>query len=199
MFWNCVTCADRLLLRDWDYHHYGLSLDREEVSMDGVKSEGGTKQDAKFPGSRMDFGSEVSGQARGVERFWEVKNIPHFSEENPELVPTLGAFVFVQTIAIVLCYFLNNWTVAYMYSSDQRFLSEEYMPLLTRLPSATSHELQTRITISIGYWVVQYCNLQFFYSLFGLLGAMSNPSEIRLWRPLFGNAKDAYSLRNFWG
>ena len=199
MLWNCVTCADRLILRGWDYHHYGRSVDQQNASKQGMNSEDTPEQDARFPGSRMDFGSEASGQARGIERFWQVKNIPHFSEENPDLVPTPGAFVLVQAIAIGLCYFINNGTVAYTFSLDQRLLSDEYVPLLTRLSRITTDELQTRIITTIGYWVVQYCNLQFFYSLFGLLGAISNPSEIRLWRPLFGNAKDAYNLRDFWG
>jgi hypothetical protein len=147
----------------------------------------------------MDFGSEVSGLARGIGRFWQVKNVPLFANANPALVPTVGAFIFVQATSIVLCYFVNNLTVAATFRLDPQLLRSEYIPLFKRRTNLTVSELWARIVASVGYWIVQYCNMQFFYSLFGLLGGMFSPNDIKLWRPLFGNPKDAYTLRNFWG
>lgn len=198
-FWNCVTCLDRLILRDWSYRNYGPAKSNSNFPKANTKVDELEKKNIRFPGSRIDFGSEISGQARGIERFWQVKNIPSFSDENPALVPTRGAFILVQAVAVVLCYFVNNWTVAITFRLDPNLLSSEHVPFLTRLPKATVIEMRTRIVGSIGYWIVQYCNLQFFYSLFGLVGAILNPQEIHLWRPLFGNPKDAYTIRNFWG
>jgi hypothetical protein len=132
-------------------------------------------------------------------RFWQVKNVPFFANAKPAFVPTVGAFILVQAAAIFLCYFVNNLTVAITFSLDPQLLRSEYIPLFKRLPDVTLSELWARIVASIGYWIVQYCNMQFFYSLFGLLGAVFSPNDISLWRPLFGNPKDACTLRNFWG
>ena len=197
MFWNCVTCVDRLILRGWDYHHYGPTDNNGATS--SPKEKTGTKKEVQFDGSRMDFGSEVSGLARGIGRFWQIKNVPLFANANPAFVPTVGAFVLVQAASIVLCYFVNNLTVAAAFSLNPQLLRPECIPLFTRLPNLTASELWVRTIASVGYWIVQYCNMQFFYSLFGLLGAVFSPNDIKLWRPLFGNPKDAYTLRNFWG
>jgi hypothetical protein len=190
---------DRLILRGWDYHHYGPTRTNNNSTKSSPKEKALARGEAQFSGSRIDFGSEVSGLARGIGRFWQVKNVPFFANANPAFVPTVGAFILVQAAAIVLCYFVNNLTVAITFSLDPQLQRSEYIALFKRFPDITLSELWARIVASIGYWIVQYCNMQFFYSLFALLGTVFSPNDISLWRPLFGNPKDAYSLRNFWG
>ena len=197
--WTCVTCLDRLILRGWDYDHYGPNKPNSNDFRGDAKQQVLAKGNTQFDGSRMDFASEVSGLARGIGRFWQVKNVPFFADANPALVPTIGAFVLVQTATIVLCYFANNIIVAATFSVDQKLLRSEYIPLLTRLSEITVPELWVRTVAIAGYWTVQYCNIQFFYSLFALLGVVFNPHDIKSWRPAFGHPKDAYTIRNFWG
>ena len=199
MFWNCIICFDRLILREWDYEHYGSYGEGDTSSEDATKGGDTRKGRARFTGTRMEFGSEVSGLARGVGRFWQVKNVPCFSNQNPELVPTTGAFILVQILSMVACYYFNNLTVAITFNLDSRQINSGHEYVFTRLAEISKSELQVRAIASIGYWVIQYCNMQFFYSLFSLVGAISSPKQIKYWRPLFGNPEKAYSLRNYWG
>lgn len=112
-FWNIIICFDRLLLRRWDYDHYGLELkDTHEIN-GHPKGEGAdaSRQSTRFSGTRMDFGSEVSGSARGIAQFWQVKNVPYFNENDPEYIPQRRIYVIAPAITQVSCYFAHNITV----------------------------------------------------------------------------------------
>lgn len=198
-FWNIVTCFDRLIRRGWDHEHYGPTTTSNSNEAAAKLKDKDDTSGAIFSGSRMEFGSEVSSQARGIGLFWQVKNVPSFSEERPDMVPTRGAFILVHSISVIACYYLHNFAVEMSLSLDPHLVSMERVTLLTRLPEVTSTELQARVTSSLGYWVIQYSMMQFFYSAFALITAIFDPSDIYLWHPLFGSPRDAYSLRNFWG
>ena len=195
-FWNIVTCFNRLTLSKWDYEHYGpYNLVRPGTSKDNTL----TSRENQLPGTRMEFGSEVSGLARGVGRFWEIKNVPHFDEKRPDFVPSRDAFILVHIISVVTCYYLHNTAVAATFALDRRLLDARYVPLLARMSEVSTVEIRARTISTLGYWTVQYCMMQFFYSAAALLSAIINPQSIKLWRPLFGSPKDAYTLRDFWG
>lgn len=195
-FWNNVTCIDRLILRGWDYEHYGP---HDLHSSGNGKAKSSPDRSDQIRGTRMEFGSEVAGLARGVDRFWEIKNVPHFDEERPDYVPSRGAFVLVHTAAVLTCYYLHNFAASATFRLDPQLLDASHIPLLARISELTTRELRTRVISTLGYWTVQYCMMQFFYSASALVSAMINPQSIKSWRPLFGSPKDAYTLRNFWG
>ena len=125
--------------------------------------------------------------------------MPYFSDQDSNFVPSVGAFILVQGVAFVACYCIHKFTVALTFNLDRKLLDSNHIPLLTRLQDVSSAELRARIVSSVGYWILQHCMLQFHYSLFGLIDVVSNSKDIRLWRPLFGNPRDAYTIRNFWG
>ena len=159
-----------------------------------------TKSDTnQFSGARIEFGSEASGNARGIGLFWEVKNVPHFSEAKPDYVPSRGTFILVQSIAVIVTYYLNNVTMEVVSQLDPDLMSSVYVPLLTRLPDLSFVEMKTRVIATLGYWTVQYANMQFFYSAAAIVAAVSNPDSIKDWRPLFGSPRHGCTLRNAWG
>ena len=82
----------------------------------------------------MDFGSQVSSLARGIGRFWQVRNVPDFSVESPGLVPTAGAFLFVQVATVVATYYVNNLTVVATIHQDPQLLphGREAVPVPAR-------------------------------------------------------------------
>ena len=200
MFWNIVTSFDRLILRGWDYANYEQATrvedQKEQIARPDQKMGDTASPESK---TRMDFGSEVTSSARGIGLFWEVKNVPYFSTTRPAFVPSRGAFLCMQIVAVAACYHLHNKTIEATFSLDLQYLSDARIPLLTRITEVSSAELKARVITSIGYWIVQCCMMQFFYSAAGIVAAISNPSTIHLWRPLFGSPWDAYSIRNFWG
>lgn len=198
-FWNIVTFYDRLILRAWDYDHYGPTAeDRKELPVDFDQPRA---QDvaSRFPGTRMDFGSEVAGTARGTGLFWEVKNVPYFIHNRPSYVPSRTVFLFVQTAVVVACYLLHNATVKLVCNVDPKYMSPERVPLLARFPQITMEEMSARVIISLGFWVGTCTMIQCFYSIFAMLGTIANRKDIRLWRPMFGSLTDAYTVRGFWG
>ena len=199
MFWNIVTCYDRLILRGWNSNNYFThGQDGNGSPMDEEEGHPCENSDEAL-GARMEFGSEVTRQARGIDRFWEVKNVPPFSRMDPNFVPSKGAFLLVQLVAVVACYYAHNLTVEYTFSLDQELLGSNYIPLFTRAANVSGAELKVRIIASLGYWIIQYCSMQFFYSVFALFGSFVDGQETKLWRPLFGSPEDAYTLKNLWG
>ena len=199
MFWNIVTCFDRLILEGWDYEHYGPPVSKAYAEKGSQKSVKPVEKNVQFSGTRMEFGSEVTGNPRGIGTSWEAKNVPPFSRIDPSFIPSRTAFLLAQAVTIVGTYQLNNFTVETMAGVDPTYLADSYVPLLTRLPSVSYAEFHARVVISIGYWIVQYCNMQFFCSLFGVSGVLTNPKNLRLWRPLFGPPSDAMTIRDAWG
>lgn len=197
--WNIVACFERLIWRDWDYEHYYPARDVDSEKLDRAKDENWKGASTQYQGSRMDFASEVTGCARGVGLFWEVKNVPYFCKLRPLFVPSLLAFWIVQTGAIISCYYSHNATVDAMLGVDHKYLDAARIPLLTRLPEVSYQELKARVIASLGYWIVQHNMLQFFYSVFAIISVTLNPSDIKSWRPTFGDFRDAYTIRNFWG
>lgn len=197
--WNIVSCFDRLILRGWDYEHYGPSTKSDPNKQDGKIPRKSGSDSIKYQGSRMDFAGEVTGCARGVGLFWEVKNVPRFSNARPSFVPSKVAFLFVQSVAAIACYYSHNATVEAMLNVDRNYLDATRIPFLTRLSEVSFPELKARVIAALGYWIVQHNMLQFFYSIFGIIGVIFNPSDIGLWRPTFGSFADAYNIRNYWG
>ncbi|KAK5124203.1 hypothetical protein LTR85_001906 [Meristemomyces frigidus] len=152
-----------------------------------------------MPKNRTEFASEVTGNARGIGTFWQVKNVPPFSAVQPTFVPTRGAFVLKQSIAVVGCYHLHNLAVHALFSLDMRILAPTHVPSVAEALDLTPAHLQTRLLSTVFYWTIQYAMLQLFYSLSGSVRALANPESIKLWPPFFGTPADAYTLRNFWG
>jgi hypothetical protein len=194
--WAIITAFDRLILRGWDYDNYmqrTLAFKRKRnPSIEGASSESAAK-------TRMDFASEVTGDARGIDTFWEVKNVPPFSITDPKFVPTRGNFLAKHLIIVVITYHAHNWAIKQMCTLNRGLLDAAYVPLLSRLQDVTYNEIQTRITATFAYWLAQCAFLQCFYSVACIFTAVSTPQDIRPFRPLFGSPSDAYSIRNAWG
>ena len=73
------------------------------------------------------------------------------------------------------------------------------MPFLARLGDVTVQEVLVRYMATSAYWAAQCSNMMFFYSIAAIAAAVASPRDIRLFRPLFGAASDAYTMRNAWG
>ncbi|KAK6388741.1 hypothetical protein LTR65_007414 [Meristemomyces frigidus] len=195
---TCLNFTDKLLIRGWDYEHYGSSATETAVSAGGQKGSRPLPA-GKSPRSRDQFVSEVTGNVRGIGTFWQVRNVPPFSLVQPAFVPSRVAFLFKQTFAVIACYNLHNLAVRILFSLDFRYFETTHVPLFATLGAATTTNLYSRIISTASYWTIQYAMIQFFYSLAGLLSAFTHPESIELWPPMFGSAVDAYTLRNFWG
>jgi len=147
----------------------------------------------------MEFGSEVAGDTRGIGRSWQVKGVPYFSALRPSFVPSKAAFLLVNIVSVVGCFYLLNVVQGTLLQLGPGYWVSRKVPVLARLSDASAGELGARTSVSAAWWIQQVCFLQGFYSIGCILAALSDESQIQTWRPLFGSLSDAHSMRNFWG
>lgn len=204
VFWNIFTAFDKLVLRGWDYYNYPPVAGDGASTATKVELDPGTKDKdgeppSHYPGTRSEFTNEVTGNARGIGLFWQVKNVPAFSTTQPAYVPSKSAFLLLNGTAMIACYFLQNLMVHVTLASDRSLRTSAHAPLFARLDELSWAELQTRVVVSLAFWIQQYCLLQFLYALFAIQGVVASGQDIKLWPPQFGPFEDASTIRGFWG
>ncbi|TEY34586.1 hypothetical protein BOTCAL_0625g00070 [Botryotinia calthae] len=183
---------DRFIIRNWQYGKDDLRR----------KSIGRGNEDEDKKQTRSEWGQEVVGNTRYIGTSLEVSNVPFFNAEDPILGPTRWRFCFHHATIIIALYFLNTLAIDGQLNADQKWLGDEYIPWFGTIFGNGIHNLRdqiiTRVTISLLYWVSQFCYLQFFFSLAALLDVGLGGGEVRQWRPFFGEAKHAYTIRGLW-
>jgi hypothetical protein len=100
---------------------------------------------------------------------------------------------------VVGLYYLNTLCIDIQLRANQDLITDNYVPLLSRVFEVSTNEIATRMQISIAYWAAQYCMLQVLYSLFAVIGVCSKPEDLKFWRPAFGPISTSYTVRGFWG
>ena len=206
---------ERLLMRRWSVADVDAVNVRPHVENEGRekdiagKSQNGRndkrlgkKEKSSIPstfGERLAFGFKVSGSGRGVGTSWEVKNVPHFSATDPAYLPPWSTFLLQRSLLMVGCWVAHDFAIDAMLNLDPTMLIPSYVPFLSRIGSVSSSEIYARTVSTLAYWVAQYCIITFFHSLFAVLTVSLKPTELWLWRPCFGDFKQAYSVRKFWG
>lgn len=203
LFWTVVLFFDRLILREWDWENYGPTLAVRAENMSAEENDAFDErrgQDSLIV-ERLAFGQEVSGEQRGIGNFWEVKSVPPFSSKDPRphILPPLELFIARSAISLLLCSIVHDYAVDAQLSLNQNLVQPPLVPLLSRYWQVTAEELKANFVSTVGYWTVQYCMMQVFYSLFAIIAVCTAPSDLKLWRPLFGSIGLAFTLRGFWG
>ena len=199
-----VTFFDRLILRGWAYReNYGPGTQKSTEKSMANESAGPNQRKDNDTSSiavsaRLAFGQELSSSMRGVGSYWEVKGVPPFSTSDAQYVPSVFPFVLRNLLSIVLCYVIHDIAADAQLNLDYSLLSPSCVPVLSRVNKISKEELFVRSISTLGYWIVQYCLIQSFYSLFTILDVCSKPNEVKQWPPIFGSIADAYTMRGFW-
>ena len=186
IFTCSVVNADRLLIRQWSYGHDFLGRSSTPTSERKTQS-------------RWEFGSQVSGSTRCTGSEKEVSNVPYFSTQNKEYRPSLTIFLLGHLFTVIALHYLNTFAISFQSQANESLITDSHIRLLTRYGDVSGEEILTRVRVSIGYWVAQYCFLQLFYSLAAFVAVSLDPASLPSWRPLFGSLADATTVRGFWG
>jgi hypothetical protein len=203
----CASFFDKMFIRRWEYEHYypeALTTQTKpaESPKDANRSmnspQGVECLAAQYRGTRTEFATEVTG-ARAIGTFWQAKNVPNFSPEDPDFIPSRTAFMLVQAIAVLGCFWTHNLAVDWILSIDKAYLTLERATLFPDASLLTLADLKARVIVTLAFWISQYCMLQFFYSLAAFLSNPKTPQDIKMWPPLFGLPRNADSIRDFWG
>lgn len=150
--------------------------------------------------ARFEYGWYTLWSFRQVNTPHEVKNVPNFSSNDPQYVPTRRRFVLQQAALAITCYVLLDLLGQRPPPSNPAELfNPALVPLFSRLHEVTSGELKRRALTIIGFAATFFCIIQSFQSFAAALAVGLGLSPVDNWRPAFGSILDAYSLKNVWG
>ena len=114
-------------------------------------------------------------------------------------MPSRVDFITRRTVAAILCYNACNVAAEIQLRLDDSLLVPEKVPLLSRMSDISKSELQVRFISTLAHWVQSYSFLQCGYSAAAVIDVAVNPTDLRLWRPMFGSLAESYTIHGFWG
>lgn len=126
------------------------------------------------------------------------KELPTFSAEDSEYVPSREAFLLsrlwtfawtVSAFATLHNYPLDIWPDDFQSPKNQ---------LLRRLPEVSAREWIILFYTSFETWFMPFCLFTAAHSLASLIAVAFGDAPIN-WRPLFGDIREAYTVRRFFG
>lgn len=150
--------------------------------------------------SRLRFGFVEAFRLRHVDTPWEAKNVPPFRAGDPAFVPRKSWFVIHASCRMLLCAaVLDLASFAPPPDPSSVRFAPSRIPLLVRLREVDGAELVTRVVAVMGHWVLMYCMIQMLYLGLAVFSVSMGFTNVRVWRPLFGDVRDSWSVRNYWG
>jgi hypothetical protein len=137
---------------------------------------------------------------RNINTEWTIRTVPTFSSRLPEYVPNKKDFVKRRFLQVLLTYLTLDAVFTSLPPPNPSIDIPEHKQLFfSRLHDVTFEEIIARpITVLLpalsiyGIFNIPY-NIA---SIFSVLFCGGEPGD---WPPLFGNFREAYTLRRFWG
>ena len=94
---------------------------------------------------------------------YQGKNVPHFSREDPEYLPTRGTIFRRTTVSALICYlFIDISSLRMQPEQDSTLYSSRHVHFFTRLQDISREILLVRTLTSIGEWAGMYCHLKLY-------------------------------------
>jgi hypothetical protein len=148
---------------------------------------------------QLHFGLKIGAGARFAATKWPVNNIPPFSPEDSTFIPSKARFIRDLAPKVLVCWLLLMALDFLPPNNDNHIMfSSQRIPFLSRLGTVGREEMYTRFGTVLGYWLVQYIlHIAVHGSL--AMGAVALGFEVAAWPPIFGAARDCYTIRRFWG
>lgn len=197
---SILNAIEKLFIGKWSYNIGGPEASRSRNNINGIATS--KKTDHPLPKeparSRFWFAYDMLFSPRSVGKPWQVKNVPHFSSNDPSYVPSRAAFLLRTTALAVLCLLVHDVSAAQP-PPDARLIATSKDAFFSRLSDITSEELVFRIASTIGFWVNAVAYLCLFPYAFALLSVASGLGKPADWPSNFDWPTTAYSVRQFWG
>ena len=150
--------------------------------------------------SRLRFGLIETFRLRHVDTPWEVKNVPTFRRGDSAFVPRKSWFIIKTTCQLLLyAAILDLVTFAPPPHPSSTQFAPSRIPFLTRLSEVEGAEIMTRVFAVLAHWAIMHCMIQMLYLGLAVFSVLMGFTDVRVWRPLFGDVKDSWSVRNYWG
>ena len=148
---------------------------------------------------RLRYGYLVTFSFRNCGTPYEVKNVPYFSQQDPEYIPTRWTFLRHTAVSAHTCYlFIDLSSHGTQPDQNPILYSSQNVPFFARLHEISCEELVIRIITTIGMWTATYCLVKLYQDVSAFVCVISGLNDVRSWRPAYGSLREAYSLRRFW-
>ena len=153
--------------------------------------------------SRLLWAVDLVLNPRGIGTTWQVRNLPPFSKRDPKYVPSRCIFI-IQRIATGLQFYvmMKAFTVVdaeiYNASLQDGDYNEYKESIIRRIGDVSMRELFIRAWLPLQNVFGVWSRNQYLHCLVSVI-AVTFGDKPRRWPPLYGNIRDAYSLRRFWG
>ena len=130
----------------------------------------------------------------------ELKNLPPFSQSDPDYVPSRSSFLRTKaTQCFTYLLILDLTSLGARSPADPKNFSPDQVPFLTRLNTVSVEEIALRIITSAASGVVIYSLFQAIYCFVAFATVALGLSDCVSWHPLFNSPLDAWSIRQLWG
>ena len=147
---------DLVLLSRWNYEMGGPAnpqLDPQTRNEEKKKNDENSHERLCWTAilSRLRFGLYVTLSPRKIDTSWEVKNVPHFSSQNPAYNPPRGTFLRQTAITFLACFFsLDLFSLTSSQSKENSLLfSHHKVPFFRRFGTISAEDVAIRLISSL--------------------------------------------------
>ena len=192
---------DSVLLSCWTYEARGPTSGLGGQRALRTPSDASRKSRSSTILDRTVFGLEETFRARSASTPWEVKHVPNFFPDRPEMVPTRRAYL-IRALTRCLLSLLVVDMISYMgrdASMNSINFAPNRVPLFARFGDVHAEEAVLRLISSTLHWVTFVHLLQAMYDALAIVVIGLGFGRIERWPPLFGSWTECWSIRQFWG
>lgn len=197
---------DLVLFDGWSFETRGPTISKRFLDdQTGEKTTKLTTETAASPRPvstwrRLQFGFGVTINPRQVNTRYQVKNVPRWSPDELQHVPSRVNFLRRTVTNIFLSYLIVDLcSLGAQPERNATLFSHDKVALFAREDRLTSEEALTRILASLILWLNIYCVFRILHGIIGFLAVGSGLSKVTDWPSPFGQLSEAYSVRQFWG
>lgn len=155
------------------------------------------------PGSnRLKWAIGVVANPRGIGAKWQIKNLPPFSREDPKYIPPRLWFIVDRVLTGFIIYgMMEMFNVThqniYINNLQNGDYDEDKESVIRRIRDVSLRELFIRAWLPLDTLFVVWCQHRYLHSFVSAI-AVTLGDEPSRWPPLYGDVREAYSLRRFW-
>lgn len=143
----------------------------------------------------------VAFNPRGIGKSWQIRNIPRFSRTNESFHPSRRAFICKRFLLFLLFSVMLEVydAIHLLIHLRQDDFTHEKVHFFCRLTDVTIREIIVRLWLPFVTYLPMYLEYSSLHCLVSIIAVTLFGDDTSQWPPLYGDLRDAYSLRRFWG
>lgn len=150
--------------------------------------------------NQLRWAAGVVFNPRGIGKPWQIRNMPSFSRTNKSFRHSRGAFIWKKFLQFLLFSVILEVydAINLKFHLKQDDFAHGKIHLFSRLKDVTLRETNIRLWLPFMTYLPMYLEYSSLHCLVSVI-AVALGDDPAQWPPLYGDLRDAYSIRNFWG